>query len=423
MENTILQPILKAGLLDLGDSDERLKNIEKSISDLEIKLKKEQSLLPTFTLVALDPSISPEEPVLNIVEEIIVTHWKALRSKFTETPVPIIRAVILCALYNVGLSDAKIARIIYLTGSNFYPYAKLGREKEIVEKIITDLGELAEKNANEEWALNEEEPKLKISTLKLSGLQLGEVKIDSKILQAGLQTAIGNDSTGHGTQHGGGTSWGTHFSTKASTTIQKVVEEGFKTMGESVSSSSIEDPINKFFTDFKKSLDQVLKSSFSSIQSVERRSKLLWWKETLYSSELQSSYRDLNTTTQSAMMARDLYFQLPSIVPASVDYLLKDTLLLINKDADVKMKFSEYLNQLKMTENTTLFKDYFEDVDAEIRRITITDFIILVIRGKVEVSKLKQYTGIEDKAEVSLVGIAVMILHNLMAGHLIPKSK
>ena len=258
MENTILQPILKAGLLDLGDSDERLKNIEKSISDLEIKLKKEQSLLPTFTLVALDPSISPEEPVLNIVEEIIVTHWKALRSKFTETPVPIIRAVILCALYNVGLSDAKIARIIYLTGSNFYPYAKLGREKEIVEKIITDLGELAEKNANEEWALNEEEPKLKISTLKLSGLQLGEVKIDSKILQAGLQTAIGNDSTGHGTQHGGGTSWGTHFSTKASTTIQKVVEEGFKTMGESVSSSSIEDPINKFFTDFKKSLVQVL---------------------------------------------------------------------------------------------------------------------------------------------------------------------
>lgn len=423
MENILLQPLLKAGLLELGDSDERLKNIEKSIADLQVKLKKEQSLLPAFTLVALDPNISPDEPILEIVEEIIVTHWKALRSKFPESPIPIIRAVILHALYNVGLSDAKIGRIIYLIGSNFYPFSKLGREKDIVQKLLTDLGDLAEKEASEEWALNEEEPKLKISTLKLSGLQFSDVKIDLKTLQAGLQTAIGNDPTGHGPQHGGESAWGTHFVNKASNTIQKVLEEGFKNVGESISPSSIEDPINKFFTDFKKSLDQVLKSSFSSIQSVERRSKLLWWKETLYSTSLEKSYRNLNITAQSAMMAYDLYIQLPAIVPVSVDYLLNDTLLLVNKNADEKMTFSEYFTHLEKTENTDLLKDYFKNEDTEIKRISITDFINLVISGSAKVSMLKQYTGIEDKEEVSLSDISVMILHDLMAEHLIPKSK
>ncbi len=88
MENKLLQQILQAGLLDIGDSDERLESIEKSIADLETKLKKEQTLLPAYTLVALDPNINTDEPVLAEVEAIIASHWKALRAKFSETPIP-----------------------------------------------------------------------------------------------------------------------------------------------------------------------------------------------------------------------------------------------------------------------------------------------------------------------------------------------
>src|SRR3546814_13139405 len=67
----------------------------------------------------LDPNINPDEPVLAEVEAIIAAHWKALRAKFSEKPVPIIRAVILHALYNIGIGDSKIARIIYLTATNY----------------------------------------------------------------------------------------------------------------------------------------------------------------------------------------------------------------------------------------------------------------------------------------------------------------
>lgn len=424
MASTLLQPLLQAGLLDIGDSDERLANIEKSIADVEAKLKKEQSLLPAYTLVGLDPNINPDEPVLAEVEAIIATHWKALRAKFSETPVPIIRAVILHALYNIGINDAKIARIVYLTATNFYPYAKLGREKDVAETIISDLGELAEKNALEEWSLETEVPSIKLTTLKVIGFSLGSADIDRDELKADMKIAVSNDpSTNHGSNHGGNGHWGEHFANKSSDAITKAFKNAMNEFGESLSPDSIEKPINKFFTDFKKSLDQVLKSSFSSIQAVERRSKLLWWKETLYSSSLKDSYRSVNETLQAIVMADDLYKQLPDVVPVSVDYLLRDTLLLLNSNANERIEFSEILEDVYKEANKNILNKYFEDIDAINKRISITDFIVLLTHGKVEPTSLKQFTGIDSNERVSLADIAVMVLHDLMAKYLIPKSK
>jgi hypothetical protein len=424
MENKLLQTLLQAGLLDIGDSDERLANIEKSIADVEAKLKKEQSLLPAYTLVALDPDINPEEPVLAEVEAIIATYWKALRAKFSETPVPLIRAVILHALYNTGIDDAKIARITYLTATNFYPYAKLGREKGVVEKIISDLGELAEKNASEEWSLIDKEPILKLSTLKISDFKLENIKLDDNILSKKLKEGFTNASSGHGPQHGmHEPNYQAHFIEKTTNAISESFNSAFDNLNKSLNSLAIEEPINKFFIAFKKSLDENLKLSFSSITAVERRSKLLWWKETLYSSSLKDSYRSINETVQPMFMANDLYQQLPAVVPVSVDYLLRDTLLLLNNNANEKIEFSKVLEEISKDANKNILKKYFEDIDVVNKRISITDFITLLIYEKAKPSLLKQYTGIENNEEVSLTDIAVMILHDLMAEYLIPKSK
>ncbi|OJW81735.1 MAG: hypothetical protein BGO69_14605 [Bacteroidetes bacterium 46-16] len=423
MENKLLQSILQAGLLDIGDSDERLENIVKSIADLDAKLKKEQHLLPAYTLVAMDPNIGSDEPVLVEVETIISNHWKALRAKFSETPIPIIRAVILHALYNTGMSDPKIARIIYLSGSNFYPFAKLSREREVVEKIISDLGELAEENASEEWSLSSEPQSLKLGVIKINGLKFGDISLDTDSLTSGLKTAAQPDpATGHGPQHGNA-NWQNHFSNTASSAISNAINMVISELTSSLSSESLETPINKFFGDFKKSLDQALKSSFNSIQAVERRSKLLWWKETLYSSSLKNSYRSVSNMLQPIIMAEDLYQQLPAVVPVSVDYLLKDTLLLVNNEANKKMKFSTFLKEVSKPENIAIAKEYFGDRDVLNRRVPITDFIALLCHEKVEASMVKKYTGIDETEQVSLADIGVMMFHDLMAEYLIPKSK
>lgn len=419
MENKFTQLLLKAGLIDIGDKDERLEDVEKAISDLQNKLKEDFSLLPGYTLVALDPNILDTEPVLAEAETVLTTHWKALRSRFPEVPVPVLRSVILHALYNIGITDPVIARIIYLTGSNFYPYSKLGREKDIAEQILSELGDKAEENAIEEWSLAQGIPDLKLSTLKISGLKFDTSEVDTKQLETGLKKAA--TASGSNPYHDP-TGWGNHLATHGASIIGSTIETAIQGLAGSFSPTIIETPINKFFGEFKKALDQTLKSSFQSIRAVERRSKLLWWKETLYSISIKNSYRTLSEIVQPIMMAYDLYMQLPDVVPTSVDYLLKDTLLLVNSNADQKVEFSELLNQINTTENKSLLKAYFADIEKPVGRICFKDFITLMIHDKVTVSELQQYTGIADTEQIALTDVAVIILHDLMAQHLIPKQ-
>lgn len=417
MESKLLQPFLQAGLLNIGDSDERLEHVIKAIADLRKKLTEDHSLLIPYTLVSLDPNISDNEKVLIDTEVIVTDHWKALRSKFTERPIPLIRAVILNALFDVGLEDAKLARIIYLTATNFYPYSKLGKEKEIVKQMLSELGNLAEKDAIEEWSLSTAQPELKLPVLKVSGLKFNEVKIDATNLTSKLKVASNNSPEGYQPYHHAD-QWSTHFANNASAGISALLTSTFKSFADGLSPTSIEGPINKFFGEFKMSLDQSLKASSNSIQSVERRSKLLWWKETLYSTSLGNSYRTVNKYLQTFITAIDLYHQLPAIVPVSVDYLLRDTFLILEKSADKKLTFNEILKAIELPENKLILVNYFSEPEHFSNRVSVSDYFALVIYDKTTIDTFKQFTGIDGSEQASLNDIAVMVLHDFMAEHL-----
>ena len=99
MKDDFLLSFLKTGLFDIGDNDDRLKLLQKSISELQKKFQEDYSILPKFTLVALDPNISEDEPVLLETEAIVTTYWEALRVRFPEMPTNILRGVILSVCF------------------------------------------------------------------------------------------------------------------------------------------------------------------------------------------------------------------------------------------------------------------------------------------------------------------------------------
>lgn len=419
MEKNFLQLFLETGLFDVGDNDTRLANLESSIADVQAKLTKEIKLIPVYTLVALDPKVPEGEQVLVDTETIVTEHWRALRTKYADRPIPILRGVILNALYNIGVSSPKIARIICLTATNFYPYAELNKESGIVHKLLVELSSLAEKNAMEEWALEETESSVKVPTLKITGLKFGEIKIDKATLEAGLLKAASNDpATSHGPQNGQ-QYWSPHFAKTASETITKVLGDNLSKFGDSLSPETLEVPINKFFTDFKKSLDDALKSSFNSIQAVEQRSKLLWWKETLYSTALKCGYRELDPALQPIMMAYDLYILLPNITPVSVDYLLKDTLRLVNLTLDTEITLKEMLTGVNSGQSKETLKQYFGDKPGLTGKVTITDFLRLLIHDRLKVEDLPARTGLSLTQKASASYFTVAILHDLMVEHLV----
>ncbi|PRY36000.1 hypothetical protein CLV58_113131 [Spirosoma oryzae] len=408
MENPLLQPVLQAGLLDIGDSDERLTNIENSIADLEAKLKATPSLLEQYVLTALDPDVSTDEPAVIDVETIISAHWKALRAKFSDRPVQIIRAVIINALYNTGTADVDLARIIYLAGSNFYPYAKLGREKTIIERLLNEFGDLVETDAAEQWSLDETEPSLRVPTLKITGLQFGEVKTVDTKLKAALNNAAQRTSNGHD-PYNHPAQWGAHFSKLAGDGIVEFVENTLNQFSGSLSPASVETPINKFATDLRKALDQVLGNSLKSLIAVERRSKLLWWKQTMYSPSLKNSYHTLSDELQPVIMSVDLFHQLPAVAPISVNFLLQSTLSTLSAQAREQTNFTEMLSKLLTPSNKKILKNYLKDKEIN-GRIGLLNFISLGVYDKVSVDEFQSRTGISPDALISNSELAVIIL-------------
>lgn len=420
MEDNFLQQILKTGLFDIGDSDERLKWLQASIADLQKKFEGDYSLLPKHTLVALNPNISDTEPVMIETETIVTTHWKALRGKYPEMPRNILRGVILNALYNVGKGNAIAARIINMTALNFYPYAKLNKEKSLVDAMLFELSELAEKNAIDEWSFIEEEPSLKLTALKISDFKFGAVSIDPNNLQPSLRTAINNNPVNnHGSQNGGNTTWGDHFATTAANGIATAFNTALAQLNQSINPSSIETPINKFFTEFKKTLDANLKTSFSSMTAVERRSKLLWWKETVYSPSLKRSYRGLNENLLPIVMGVDLNSQIPEITPISVDYLLRDTIFLLIEKKNESIKFSDYLKAISVESSKSILKTFFTNLNEEKGTISITDFIALLLNDRLSINDFKSKTGIDDNETMTLSELSVAVLHDLLIQRLI----
>lgn len=418
MAGTFLQTFLATGLFEIGDSDDRLEKLKKSIDDLEKLFESDYSLLSKYTLVAIDPNISDTEPALITTEEIVIKHWETLRSKYPDMPRNILRGVILNAINNVGKKNPTAARIIYLSALNFYPYAKLNQEKELVETLLTELGDIAEENAADEWSFIEDEPKLKLRPLKLNNIKFEQAAIDSDKLQLKLKLAIANEPGGHSANgHGGNSIWGDHFAKNATEGIATAFNEAIVNLTGSLSPDTIESPINKFFAEFKKSLDENLKISFSSLRAVERRSKLLWWKETLYSTSLKKSYSGLDINLLPILMGIDLNNQIPLITPISVDYLLRDTLLLLNDKKNESIKFADFLKNISEESCKTTLKPLL-DLNEEEGRISITDFIALLINDRISIKDFQSRTGIEEKAESSMDEIAVSILHDLLVRRL-----
>lgn len=422
MNDNFLQSTLKSGLFDIGDSDERLKWLQQSVTALVKYLQKNYSLLPKYSLVALDPNISDKEPILNDVEEIVTKYWTALRGKYPDMPRNIHRGVIMNALMQLGNEDPVAARIIYLTSSNFYPFAKLGKEKTIVETLLSQLGEIAEKQAVEEWSLIEEAPKLKLSTLKVENVKLGKIEIDKDKLQGKIQEALSNSPSGHGPQHGlHQPNYQQHFISKFTEGISQSFNSAFTELNSTITPTAIEKSINDFFITFKKSLDGSLKESFASIVSVERRSKLLWWKETLYSPSLKKSYREVSKAIYPLIMGFDLHNQVAAITPISVDYLLRDTLLLLNEMKSEKLKFKDFFTALSKDSYKSGIIDLLPELNESDGRICVTDFILLFLNDKVKAKEFTERTGIKEEDEISSEDLAVAIFHDLLSKRLISK--
>jgi len=307
----IFDDFIKTHLIELGGNDDIYNKLIKSAEDLMKALKDQKKKIINYTLVTLSNNINETEPVLIEVEKAVTENWKMLRSQFPMMPINLYKGIILQSLEHLVNEHTDIATIIWLTGKNLFPHIKLKKkEKKLLSDFLYKMGNIAEKDALTEWNIDS---LLNIKSTdyesKLSKLNL---KIDIKELTQYLIKASGphgNDGKiiENANQHwpNNGDRWSYEFAPLAADGIAVVINKALKTQN---------DILNNYLSLFAK---------FSTLDTVERRSQIIWWKETLYSKRLKKSYRELSSIFETSIaMAFDLYDILPNRKPASIDCIL-----------------------------------------------------------------------------------------------------
>lgn len=329
MANSVLHDFLQVGLLDIATEDDKFQLLQKTSQEIAKRLAKKKIEIVSHTLVALDPQIPSDSPVLVEVEESLVKHWSTFRNRFRDTPRQMLRPLIFEALREVAVADQGSAAIIWLTGGNYISQARLGKEEAVAAEFLQRMGAIAETKAIDEWAqsLDVESKELPPISLKLNGkVVVDEAKLRSHLAAAaGPSNSQGQPSGDEPNPHwpNANANWVTSFAQRGAKGLAEVISETVNTVP-TVINKGLNSELSEVLTALNATVEGTVTQLLRSAVADQRRNRLLWWRETLYSPTLKRGYRQLDGPLAAFIMAYDLHTEVPAHSPQSVEFLLRE---------------------------------------------------------------------------------------------------
>ena len=101
-----------------------------------------------------------------------------------------------------------------------------------------------------------------------------------------------------------------------------------------IKQSDLDEPFSKLATAVSVYVDDTLRTISAATAGLQRRTNLIWWRESLYSPAAGKSYRELPPSVAAALMAYDLFNTVPIFSPASVSAFLGEAVMRLNGTMD-----------------------------------------------------------------------------------------
>jgi hypothetical protein len=318
----------------VGGDDAKLEKLQETSSDLSESLKQTPSKAASFSLIAFDPEAPENDPVINEAIETLQNRWPTFVNTFASTPITVIRAILLDALTKAAVDDDNIGLAFVTSARNVLPFMEAGNESAIWGDIVKEIEMQVNARAEADWATPES---INVSAIKYSApaaikISQKSVTVNKQTLAAKIVAASGpNNIAGQATQgnpHWPGNSpqhWAGEFATRMADAIGNVIE---KVASEtSIEPIDLSAPLKDLSSAVAKHVDDTLKAVSNATVGLQRRTNLIWWKESLYSPSIQCSYRNMSPSVASALMAFDLFQQVPTFSPGSVAAFLHEAVL------------------------------------------------------------------------------------------------
>lgn len=411
------------------DVQENVESLKKAVKDITTQLtkRKERIEIIPFTLVALDPRVKDNDPVVQHVETVIIKKWPAFKNSVAATKdksTTYIRAVILESLSQLSKDDAATAALVWLTARDVIGHYRLDAEERVIKKFLQELADRTEENGRAAWGIS---LKLRANEFKGIGISISGIKasqIDEEALKAHLLDAMvhsgwrGSAGGGENPHHQGQNNWPwpKYMAEHSAKGITEVVNSALSYQNKSLSaiSTSIQKGLDDYFAQLQPFLDDLNTSLASSITANNKRSELLWWRQSLYSRSLNTSYRRLDPLNAAVAMALDLAKQVEAIYPESVDYLLREALKDGHREqAEEERLLSDWLKDSSNLNNDIqlALKDYAAEGDT--RKPLLIAWGSVVQSG--EATDFFTEMGVDKTAKLTLFDLAVWLFHGLQA--------
>jgi hypothetical protein len=341
MSSDVLLRFLQTGLINVGGDDGKLEKLKETAVVLAESFKEKPRQALDFALIAFDPDAPAEAPAVIATIDALKSRWNTYVNTFSGTPILVLRAIMLDALVGAAEEDDAVAIALASAARNVLPFMALGSEGEIWGDVIADVEKRVDQRAEADWATPDS---IKVAALDFPRIEpirldIESAKVDREALISVFQGAAGPHSStgptgGNPNWPGGNQPWVTEFGNRMAAAVGNAIEDA----SVDIPPIAFDEPLSQLATAVSSHVDSVLTAISGATAGLQRRTRLLWWKEAMFSPCSRVSYRELTNSNAAALMAFDLSEQLPQFSPASVPAFLRETVRRLGEhDHDAKI--------------------------------------------------------------------------------------
>ena len=336
MREDVLLRFMGKRLIDVGGDDDKFEHLRQTAVDLSEILREMPSKATPFALVAFDPDVPTSDPTLVQVEDTLRKRWETYVNTFADTPVMVLRAILLDALVRACAQDDTVAVAFVASARNVLPFTEADGEQQIWGDILLEIERKVEERAEKDWATPASMPTPALGFHSLSAVKvpIRPKKTNATSLTSKFAAAAGPNSYAPD---------GTHISTDGNPHWPQANEDWvreFATRTAKVVAEAINRAVGGLSVD-SGDLTTTLRAVTDVGAGLHRRITLLWWKEALFSPSARVSYREVSASDAAALMAFDMYRHLPTFSPGSVAAFLRETVIAlptVDEEREIPMR-------------------------------------------------------------------------------------
>jgi hypothetical protein len=425
----MLQQFLHAGMLPIGDADEKFAYLKAAAADVADRLIAAPGRTPAYTRAALDPQISLHDPIMEEAEEAVVVQWNTFRNRFEDRPRQLLRAVILEAL-RLAVSEVgpQMATLVWLSGASYLPYADLGQEREIFHAFFEKLGDDAEVAATAKW-LGRKTEVTKLPTPLIKAPELISREVNVARLQKLFSAAAGPQDEQGGLGPGmdpnphwssSAPHWSYAFAPRAAKAIAGAVDPVIAALTKDLAdhAGGTETLLRDHAKALRAALTTAMERVDQTVDAERKRTALLWWRQSLYSPSAGTGYRTLAFPLAALLMAIDLEAQTLANTPRSVEYLLRETVREVSlrdgriPSVSVEAFCAGVLSGLRAMEHAPTLGTGEGEVP---RRVSLLMYVRLWAAERSDLGETRDRLGVEGAEDIPLDDVAVWLFRDLQA--------